>query len=63
MQIPNLKTLLLLVAHRLYVAFRKQLRCRKDVCGAGSWESVVYCHNEKSDYFAHLESDSGNRYM
>lgn len=34
--IPTLKTPLLLVAHWLYVAFRKQLRCRKDVYGAGS---------------------------
>ncbi|MEH2322887.1 MAG: hypothetical protein V7K32_04685 [Nostoc sp.] len=31
--IPALKTPSLLVAHRLYVAFRKQLRCLKDVYG------------------------------
>ncbi len=38
MQIPysTLKTPSLLVAHRLYVAFRKQLRCRKDVYDVGS---------------------------
>ncbi|MBN3961291.1 MAG: hypothetical protein HWQ39_21210 [Nostoc sp. NMS8] len=34
--IPTLKTSSLLVAHRLYVAFRKQLHCRTDVYGAGS---------------------------
>ncbi len=32
----TLKIPSLLVAHRLYVAFRKQLRCRKDAYGAGS---------------------------
>lgn len=33
---PTLKTPSLLLAHRLYVAFHKQLRYQKDVYGAGS---------------------------
>ncbi len=34
--ISTLKTPSLLVEHRLYMAFRKQLHCQKDVYGAGS---------------------------